>query len=250
MQAGGLRCWHNLRQTILITGAAGRVAGMISPTVRTVFRQRRLDMAAVHGDGDDEVIRGDVRDVDLVEGACRGVAAVVHLAAQPAEADFRNRLLPRNIDASWAVFEAAARAKVPRFVFASTLQTIGGYPEKVRVPTNAAPRPETVYGCTKLFGEALGRLHVDRSGLGVACLRIGAVRLAEDPSLAEEQTQRLWCGANDLARLIIAAIGSSVPFAIVTAVSPPATKRFDTVNPFGWTPTERPNPPRQEAPHP
>jgi hypothetical protein len=31
-----------------------------------------------------------------------------------------------------------------------------------------------------------------------------------------------------------------VPFAIVTAVSPPATERFDTANPFGWTPTERP----------
>ena len=40
----------------------------------------------------------------------------------------------------------------------------------------AAPRPTTVYGCSKLFGEALGRYHADLAGLGVACLRMGAVR--------------------------------------------------------------------------
>jgi hypothetical protein len=31
-----------------------------------------------------------------------------------------------------------------------------------------------------------------------------------------------------------------VPFATVVAVSPPATARFDTSNPFGWVPEEHP----------
>jgi nucleoside-diphosphate-sugar epimerase len=232
-----------LRETILITGAVGRVAGMTSPTLRSAFRLRRLDLRTATAEDDDEVITGDVRDLALVEDACARVLAVVHLAAQPAEADFRARLLPRNIDATWAVFEAAARAKVPRFVFASSIQTIGAYPSTEHVPANASPRPESVYGCTKLFGEALGRFHADRSGLGVACLRAGAVRVAGDPSLTDEQTRNNWCSAADLARLIIAAIGSTVPFAIVTAVSPPASNRFDTVNPFGWTPVDQPSGP-------
>jgi len=50
----------------------------------------------------------------------------------------------------------------------------------------------------------------------------------------------VWCGAGDLARLLVAAVLSDVPFALVHAVSPPATERFDTSNPFGWTPSERP----------
>jgi nucleoside-diphosphate-sugar epimerase len=104
------------------------------------------------------------------------------------------------------------------------------------------PRPVSVYGCTKLFGEALGRFHADRSGLGVACLRLGAVRAPDDPGLAVGETIRdLWVGADDLAALMIAAVLSEVPFATVIAVSPPATARFDTANPFDWTPMQRPS---------
>lgn len=133
-------------------------------------------------------------------------------------------------------------AGVPRFIFASSIQTINGYPDSVPVPADALPRPESTYACSKLFGEALGRLHADRSGIGVACLRIGAVLRPDEPSLVEESLQGVWCSQHDLARLIVAAVESTAPFATVTAVSPPAASRFDTANPFGWTPTDRPSP--------
>jgi len=233
-----------MRKTILVTGASGNVAGLIAPMLRSAFRLRRLDIREAQVEGDDEVVTGDVRDVALVASACSGVAAVVHLAAEADEADFRGKLLPDNIDATWAVFEAAVQAKVPRFVFASSIQTIGGYPEPVPVPSDAAPRPVSTYGCTKVFGEALGRLHADKSGLGVACLRIGAVRRTGDPTLTGDRIHRVWCGSDDLGRLIIATIASTVPFAIVTAVSLPAANRFDTSNPYGWTPADRPAGPR------
>src|SRR5438477_747328 len=57
-----------MRETILITGAAGRVANMISPTLRSTFRLRRLDLRPIQVEGDDEALTGDVRDVDLVQG--------------------------------------------------------------------------------------------------------------------------------------------------------------------------------------
>jgi uronate dehydrogenase len=210
--------------------------------LRSVFRLRRLDVAPTRAHADDEVLTGDVRAVQLVEKACAGVVAIVHLAAEPDEADFLTRLLPRNIEATWAAFEAAVRTGVPRFIFASSIQTINGYPPEAAVPAGATPRPESTYACTKLFGEALGRLHADRSGLGVACLRIGAVLRPDDPSLVDDVVQRVWCSHDDLARLIIAAVSSTVPFATVTAVSTPAAGRFDTANPFGWRPTDHPSP--------
>lgn len=238
---GSRRSLLAVRKTILVTGAAGRVAGMISPRLRSEFRLRRLDLAPTRAHGDDEILTGDASDVELIEEACAGVAALIHLAAEPDEADFLTRLLPRNIEATWAAFEAAARARVPRFVFASSIQTIGGYPPAVPVPADAEPRPESTYACTKLFGEALGRLHADTSGIGVACLRIGAVLRPDDRALGDDVIQRVWCSPDDLARLIIAAIASTVPFATVTAVSPPAASRFDTANPFGWIPTDHPS---------
>jgi uronate dehydrogenase len=222
------------RETVLVTGAAGRVARLIAPRLRAEFQLRRLDVAPQEPEGDDDVVQADARDVDTVRQACTDVKAVVHLAAHPAGADFKTILLPRNLDATWAVYEAAVLAGVPRFVFASTVQTVDGSPDDRTISSHDPPRPNSVYGCTKLFGEALGRFHADTSGLGVACLRLGAVRPPDSHDLnTDPRLRRVWLGAGDLGQLIVAAVRSSVPFATMIAVSAPATVRFDTANPFG-----------------
>src|SRR4051794_7363162 len=117
---------------------------MIAPHLREQFWLRGLDVEAPTGDVTDEFIAADVREIDTVAASFADADAVLHLAAQPAEADFRERLLPRNLDGTWAVYEAAVRARVPRFVFASTLQTIQGYDEGETVPPGASPRPTSV----------------------------------------------------------------------------------------------------------
>jgi nucleoside-diphosphate-sugar epimerase len=223
-------------RTLVVTGSSGRVASMTLPHLRGRFHFRGFDTAATRSSVVDEFVQLDVRDVDATAAALSDADAVLHFAAQPAEADFRELLLPRNLDATWAMYEAAVRAGVPRFVFASTLQTIQGHDRAATVPPNAEPRPISVYGCTKLFGEALGRYHADTSGIGVACLRLGAVREADSPDVPRS----LWLGSRDLAALVASAVDSDIRFATVTAVSPPATEHFDTANPFGWVPSEHP----------
>jgi uronate dehydrogenase len=224
-------------ETVLVTGAAGRVAGLILPVLRREFRLRRLDVVEQAPEADDELVSGDVGDLEVMCRACDGVAAVVHLAAQPADAEFRTMLLPRNVDGTWAAYEGAIRARVPRFVFASTIQTVDGNPMETFVSPEAPPRPVSVYACTKLFGEALGRFHADVSGLGVVCLRLGAVVPRDHPRLVTDARFRsVWCDPEDLARLVVAAILSEVRFAMVIAVSSPGTARFDTANPFDWQP--------------
>jgi len=96
-------------RTLVVTGCAGRVAAMIAPHLRQRFRLRGLDVEAPMGDVTDEFIAVDVREIEAVAASFAGADAVLHLAAQPAEADFRERLLPRNLDATWAVYEAAVR---------------------------------------------------------------------------------------------------------------------------------------------
>src|SRR5436305_4300943 len=110
-----------VRETVLLTGAAGDVATLVTPELRTDLRLRRLDVRPQKAEQDDEIVEADVRDVEALTAACRGVRAVIHLAAQREEADFRSLLLPQNLDGVWSAYEAAVRAHVPRFVFASTI---------------------------------------------------------------------------------------------------------------------------------
>jgi nucleoside-diphosphate-sugar epimerase len=231
---------HVERPLVLVTGAAGRVARRTAPLLREAFRLRRLDLAEQESTADDEIVTADIRDLDAMKHACAGVRAVLHLAAQPAEADFRSMLLPKNLDGTWSAFEAASSAGVPRFVFASTIQTIDGYPQNVRVTPDMPPCPSSVYGATKLFGEALGRYHAGER-MGVASIRLGGVAPADEERVRDDDRFRsLWCAPDDLAPLFVAAINSDVTHATVIAVSPPATERFDTANPFGWTPIVSP----------
>jgi NAD dependent epimerase/dehydratase family len=149
------------RQRLLVTGAAGYIAGLIMPALREHYQLRRLDVVGQRPVGDDEVVQADVCDVGLVTEACQDVAGVVHLAAKAFEDDFLSVLLPRNVIGTWSVFQAAARAGVTRVIFASTGQTVGANPPGAWVTPQLPPRPISVYACTKLFGEALGRYHRD-----------------------------------------------------------------------------------------
>jgi nucleoside-diphosphate-sugar epimerase len=237
---------NDSRQRLLVTGAAGYIAGLIMPALREHYQLRRLDVVGQRPVGDDEVVQADICDVGLVTEACQDVAGVVHLAAKAFEDDFLSVLLPRNVIGTWSVFEAAVGAGVTCVVFASTGQTVGANPPGAWVTPQLPPRPISVYACTKLFGEALGRYHCDHQRIRVACLRLGWVVPADSPLFQTEASlPQVWCGAADLARLVLAALQSEVDFATVLAVSPPATGRFDVSNPYGWEPREFPCGPGQ-----
>jgi nucleoside-diphosphate-sugar epimerase len=58
-------------------------------------------------------------------------------------------------------------------VFASSNHAVGFYPRHHRIGTDVTARPDSRYGVSKVFGEAVGALYADKHGLGVTCLRIG-----------------------------------------------------------------------------
>src|SRR4026209_2008407 len=145
------------RPRLLITGPGGRVGTQIVPLLREHFALRLFDLRPLKPIGDDEVLQGDIRDFDALKKAWAGAAALLHLAAVPDEDNFHSKLLPMNLVGGYNAFEAACQAGVPKVLFASTGQTILNYPSGTQVTTDTPVRPSTVYGCTKVFGEALGR---------------------------------------------------------------------------------------------
>jgi uronate dehydrogenase len=105
---------------------------------------------------------------------------------------------PANIVGCYNLFEAARRHGVKRIVFASSNHVVGFYRRKRRIGTNALVRPDSRYGVSKAFGEALGAYYADKFGLRVLCIRIG--NFTDKP--ADIRRMSIWISPDDLVQLI------------------------------------------------
>ena len=86
--------------------------------------------------------------------------------------------------------------------------------------TDRAPlRPHGLYGCSKVWGEALGRHYCDQHGLSVICVRIGAVSADDRPT--ERRHFSVWCSHRDLAQMLEKCIAApdSLRYDVFYAVS-------------------------------
>ena len=158
---------------------------------------------------------GDLSSDSDLDAAVDGVSAIVHLAGQPTEAPWPV-IRDANIDGLVRLLEAARRAGVPRIVLASSNHATGFTPVAPELDTDGPNRPDTLYGVSKVFGEALGRYYVDRYGLQVACIRIGT--FADRPE--DVRTLSTWLSPDDAARLIDACLRApNLTYSVVWGVS-------------------------------
>lgn len=151
---------------VLVTGGAGYVGSTLVPMLLNRGHEVRVLDSLMHG-GDTllgswanpgfEFINGDVRDAAAVREALAGVDAVVHLAAivgDPACARSPDAARAINLDGSLGLMEAAKKAGVSRFVFASTCSNYGkmkdpnGY-----VDESSELSPVSLYAETKVAVE-------------------------------------------------------------------------------------------------
>jgi len=126
-----------------------------------------------------------------------GIDCVVHLGGVPKEGPW-DAILNHNIADTYNVFEAARQCGVERVIFASSNHVIGYYRVGKTVGIDDPQRPDSRYGVSKVFGEALGRLYADKHGMSVACLRIGSFR--ERPENARQLAT--WVSPRDLTQLV------------------------------------------------
>jgi uronate dehydrogenase len=184
---------------VLITGAAGEIGGVLRIGLRGRYSLLRLADARgmeAGGPGEETVVT-DLVDLSAAQRVTEDIDCVVHLAGVPREAPWE-RILPNNIVATCNLFEAARQNGVKRVIFASSNHTVGYYRVGRELGIGEPPRPDSRYGASKVFGEALGRLYADKHGLSVACLRIGSFRAR--PQSAREL--RTWISHRDTVQLV------------------------------------------------
>ena len=141
----------------LVTGATGFVGSHLAEALRSRGDEvtalvRSPSKASALGSLGVRVVPGDLDDPGSLERAAEGQDVVFHVAGLVAARD-EETFLRVNRDGTAGLAAAAARARVGRFVYVSSMAA-GGPACKGRPLTGIeAPRPVTAYGRSKLAGE-------------------------------------------------------------------------------------------------
>lgn len=228
---------------LLVTGLSGVVGQALKPVLEERYNVSALSRRGVDGLPDERVFKANIADFDSLQPAFEGVDVVLNLAADGGMSSVDgmdggwDTMLRNNIVGVYNVLEAARQARVSRVILASSGATVNGYereePYSRLVATRpgefpaswkmidefAEPKPVSIYGVTKLFGEDLGRYFALTTPLSVINLRISSCGPDDVPGAGRGQS--IWVSHRDLQQLTIKCIEApaDLKFDIFWAVS-------------------------------
>lgn len=214
---------------LLLTGAAGQVGSALREGLRGHFPTLRLTDNRDLGEAreGEEIVYADLTKSEEVRAAMEGVDAIIHLGGIPDEHTYE-RIRDVNMDGTYHVLEAARQAGVQRVAFASSIHAVGFYPRSEKVGPDMPVRPDTYYGVSKVFGEALGRMYWERYGIEFVAVRICSFQ----PRPKDARHLSTWLSPRDAAQLFERAVAApNVGFLIVAGISG-NTRRWMTEE--GW----------------
>lgn len=157
------------RKKVLLTGAAGYIAGQLLPALRDRYDLRLIDVRDRNRDGeripDVEVVDVLRADRASLERLFQGVDTVIHTGYIRPRPDAVYEDERSNVDLMQRVYDLALATGVRRVVAASTNQAAKWYEQpyyaglRDRVTPEDYPRPDSFYGWAKAAYEALGFLY-------------------------------------------------------------------------------------------
>lgn len=228
---------------VLVTGGAGYIGSvLVRQLLAKGYNVRAFDSLKFGGEAlydvmlnpNFEFLKGDIRNGKDVEGALKDVDAIAHLAAivgDPACKKYSNEANETNWLGSTALFEAAEKAKIQRFVFASTCSNYGKMPDPYSFVTESSPlNPISLYAELKVKFEKYLLEERRDSYVSSTALRFSTVygfspRIRFDLTVNEftrnaiiKGVQEIWgaqfwrpyCHVDDLARSIILVLETDI----------------------------------------
>jgi len=182
---------------VLLTGLYGRCGTAIIDHLHdrddySFTYYNRSDRPEDHPYGQYETILGDVTDYEAFSAAAKGHDATIHLTAYPYTGGSWEDVRAPNVGGMYNAMEVAREHELDTVVFGSTNHVVGGYEEElapdlyypghgVALDHTDPIRPDSYYGSTKAFGEALCRQYSEcyEYPKNVYALRICSVRMPE-----------------------------------------------------------------------
>ncbi len=239
---------------ILITGIAGTVGTILAERLSADHEVTGIDIrppGRLSGAFPTGLV--DLNDYDAVVPELDGVEAVIHLAAERQHERHIgwDVLMPRNVQPTANVFQAAHEAGVQRVVFASSMHVMGMYEEDEPWASIVAGRyeglnPNTLplvgryapvradgrYAVTKAFGEQLGRYYAEAEGLEAVSVRLGTISQDDRPG-SDPRSFVSWFSHRDLGDFFAACVERpELKCEIVYGASANTWKVYDT--PASW----------------
>ncbi len=160
---------------ILITGGAGYVGAILTPRLINLGHNVKVVDLMMYGDdvfsksdfdkSKLEIIKGDIRDQDMLKKAMTGVDVVMHLACISNDPSFDlNPELGKsiNLDAFEPLVQISKAAGVKRFIYASS-SSVYGVKEVPNVTEEMSLEPLTDYSKFKAECEVILNKYVDNS---------------------------------------------------------------------------------------
>jgi uronate dehydrogenase len=220
-------------KTVLITGATGDVGTHLARELAGKYNLRLSDKRPVKAKN---FIRADISKMADALRITKGVDAIVHLGGYSVEGPWQ-AILQANIIGCYNVFEAARGNGVKRIVFPTSNHAVGFYRRDHTIDHNVYPRPDSRYGVSKVFGEALGRLYTDKYGMEMFMIRIGNV----NPKPIDKRRLSIWISPRDIAQLVSIGIDRpGIKFEIVYGISRNKRAWYDNANAYrlGYQPQD------------
>lgn len=186
-------------QNVLMTGAAGGIGTHFRRLIKNTYPRLRLSDIKTPADlaEDEEFVQAELSDMAQVERMVEGMDGIIHFGGYSVEGPWEV-IHQSNIVGLYNLFEAARRQGVQRVIFASSNHAVGFYRRTRRIGVSEHTRPDTRYGISKAFGEAVGSMYADKHGMRVMCIRIGNI----DERPLDHRRLAIWIHPEDLVQLV------------------------------------------------
>ncbi|MDQ5847551.1 MAG: NAD(P)-dependent oxidoreductase [Pseudomonadota bacterium] len=213
-------------KTVLITGATGDVGTHLSRELAGKYKLRLSDKRPLKPPKGQAFIKADISKMSDALRITKGVDAIVHLGGYSVEGPWEG-ILQANIIGAYNVFEAARRNGVKRILFPTSNHAVGFYRRDQTIDHRVYIKPDSRYGVSKVFGEALGSLYADKYGMEIFMMRIGNV----NPVPIDKRRLSIWFSPRDLAQLVSIGIDHpDIRFEIVYGISGNKRAWYDNSN--------------------
>ena len=233
-----------MKRKVLITGAAGRIGSFLTAQWVDRYDLVLTDVREPKDTLGFPFHLVNLSEFDAVRPLLNGVDTVVHLGADPSMEASWESLLPNNLIATYNVFESAHQAKARRVIFASSVNSVFGYPRDVQVKLDMPIRPINLYGATKVWGEGVASSYACSTDLSCISLRFGAVMDRNNPDLMPgHQYLDIVFTYEDLTNLVTGAVEApdDLKLGVFHGVSNNRWKRLDiteSIRQLGYNPQD------------